>query len=105
MSHCSQHNVAFIVDEVQSGVLSSGTFWAHEQWGLDDAPDIVTFAKKMQVGVFSIPVMIRFTYAHALSLSLSLSLTHSLTHTLSLSLARPAYLTFDRPVYLYQRFS
>jgi 4-aminobutyrate aminotransferase / (S)-3-amino-2-methylpropionate transaminase len=44
----SQHDIAFIVDEVQSGVLTSGTFWAHEQWGLDDAPDIVTFAKKMQ---------------------------------------------------------
>ena len=48
-SLAAQHDVAFIVDEVQSGVLSSGTFWAHEQWGLDDPPDIVTFAKKMQV--------------------------------------------------------
>lgn len=44
-----KHNVAFIVDEVQSGVLSSGSFWAHEQWGLDDPPDMVTFAKKMQI--------------------------------------------------------
>eukprot|EP00049_Salpingoeca_infusionum_P018076 m.355658 g.355658 ORF g.355658 m.355658 type:complete len:464 (+) comp17301_c0_seq1:121-1512(+) len=40
--------IAFIVDEVQSGVLASGTFWAHEQWGCDP-PDIVTFAKKMQI--------------------------------------------------------
>lgn len=44
-----KHDVAFIVDEVQTGVLTSGTFWAHQQWGLDDAPDIVTFAKKMQI--------------------------------------------------------
>lgn len=42
-------DIAFIVDEVQSGVLTSGTFWAHSQWGLQDGPDIVTFAKKMQI--------------------------------------------------------
>ncbi len=34
---------------MQSGVISSGKFWAHQTWGLDDPPDIVTFAKKMQV--------------------------------------------------------
>ncbi len=30
-------------------MVGSGSFWAHELWGLDDAPDIVTFAKKMQI--------------------------------------------------------
>ena len=36
-----------IVDEVQTGVAVSGTFWAHEQWNLESPPDFVTFAKKM----------------------------------------------------------
>jgi 4-aminobutyrate aminotransferase/(S)-3-amino-2-methylpropionate transaminase len=44
------HDVALIVDEVQTGGGATGTFWAHEAWGLDDPPDIVTFSKKMQLG-------------------------------------------------------
>lgn len=44
--------VVLIVDEVQTGVGATGTFWAHEAWGLDDPPDIVTFSKKMQLGGF-----------------------------------------------------
>ncbi|KAJ9095818.1 hypothetical protein QFC19_007433 [Naganishia cerealis] len=45
-----KHGVSFIVDEVQTGVGATGTFWAHEKWGLseEDAPDFVTFSKKMQ---------------------------------------------------------
>ena len=27
--------IYMIVDEVQTGVCTSGTYWAHEQWGLD----------------------------------------------------------------------
>lgn len=42
-------DITFIVDEVQTGVCASGTFWAHESWGLTTPPDIVTFAKKMQI--------------------------------------------------------
>lgn len=41
---------AFIVDEVQTGGGSAGTMWAHEQWNLPEAPDIVTFAKKLITG-------------------------------------------------------
>ena len=39
-----------IVDEVQTGVGGTGTFWAHEKWGLakGEEPDIVTFSKKFQ---------------------------------------------------------
>ena len=44
-----KHNVLLIVDEVQTGVGATGTFWAHEQWGLATPPDIVTFSKKMQI--------------------------------------------------------
>jgi len=45
-----RHGVLMIVDEVQTGVGSTGTFWAHEKWGLEkgEEPDIVTFSKKFQ---------------------------------------------------------
>ncbi|KAK9464047.1 aminotransferase class-III-domain-containing protein [Lipomyces oligophaga] len=43
-----KHNVLLIVDEVQTGVAATGTFWAHDQWQLTDPPDIVTFSKKFQ---------------------------------------------------------
>jgi 4-aminobutyrate aminotransferase / (S)-3-amino-2-methylpropionate transaminase len=45
-----RHGVLMIVDEVQTGVGSTGTFWAHEKWGLSkgNEPDIVTFSKKFQ---------------------------------------------------------
>ncbi|XP_065180947.1 4-aminobutyrate aminotransferase, mitochondrial-like isoform X1 [Sycon ciliatum] len=44
-----ESGAAFIVDEVQTGVGTTGAMWAHERWDLDDAPDFMTFAKKMQV--------------------------------------------------------
>lgn len=50
-----KHGAFFIADEVQTGVGATGTFWAHEKWGLsaEDAPDFVTFSKKMQqAGIF-----------------------------------------------------
>jgi 4-aminobutyrate aminotransferase/(S)-3-amino-2-methylpropionate transaminase len=43
------YGVSFMVDEVQTGVGSTGKFWAHEHWDLETPPDIVTFAKKMQI--------------------------------------------------------
>ena len=39
-----QAGAAFIVDEVQTGGGTAGTLWAHEQWNLPEAPDVVTFA-------------------------------------------------------------
>eukprot|EP01087_Luapelamoeba_hula_P008982 TRINITY_DN2288_c0_g1_i1.p1 TRINITY_DN2288_c0_g1~~TRINITY_DN2288_c0_g1_i1.p1 ORF type:complete len:518 (-),score=98.24 TRINITY_DN2288_c0_g1_i1:30-1583(-) len=45
-------DVAFIVDEVQTGVGVTGKFWAHEHWNLSTPPDIVTFSKKMQAAGF-----------------------------------------------------
>jgi len=47
-----KNNIAFICDEVQTGVAITGKWWAHEYWGLEDSPDIVTFAKKMSTGGF-----------------------------------------------------
>lgn len=46
----ADHGVAFIVDEVQTGAGSTGKFWAHQHWNLDNPPDLVTFSKKMQTG-------------------------------------------------------
>lgn len=43
-----RHDVLLIVDEVQTGVGATGKFWAHEHWGLEDPPDMVTFSKKAQ---------------------------------------------------------
>ncbi|PRP82232.1 4-aminobutyrate transaminase [Planoprotostelium fungivorum] len=47
-----EHDVALIVDEVQTGVGATGKFWAHEHWDLDTPPDVVTFSKKMQAAGF-----------------------------------------------------
>eukprot|EP00117_Sycon_ciliatum_P002751 scpid51550/ scgid7845/ 4-aminobutyrate aminotransferase, mitochondrial; (S)-3-amino-2-methylpropionate transaminase; GABA aminotransferase; Gamma-amino-N-butyrate transaminase; L-AIBAT len=47
-----EFGAAFIVDEVQTGVATTGSMWAHEQWNLPNPPDIMSFAKKMQIGGF-----------------------------------------------------
>ncbi|KAI7907629.1 4-aminobutyrate aminotransferase [Cokeromyces recurvatus] len=49
---CQKNDVLLIVDEVQTGVGATGTFWAHEAWHLPDPPDIVTFSKKFQAAGF-----------------------------------------------------
>ena len=43
-----RNNILMIVDEVQTGVGATGKFWAHEHWGLQDPPDMMTFSKKAQ---------------------------------------------------------
>ncbi|XP_065898677.1 4-aminobutyrate aminotransferase, mitochondrial-like [Dysidea avara] len=47
---CKRNDMEMIVDEVQTGMGSTGNMWAHEKWGLDEPPDYVTFGKKMQLG-------------------------------------------------------
>jgi L-lysine 6-transaminase len=42
------HDALFIVDEVQTGVGTTGTPWAYQQLGIQ--PDVVAFSKKAQVG-------------------------------------------------------
>src|SRR5215210_6083187 len=42
------HNALFILDEVQTGVGTTGTPWAYQQLGLQ--PDVVAFGKKAQLG-------------------------------------------------------
>jgi L-lysine 6-transaminase len=43
-----RHDALFILDEVQTGVGTTGTAWAYQQLGI--TPDVVAFAKKAQVG-------------------------------------------------------
>jgi len=58
--------IYFIVDEVQTGVCTSGDFWAHDHWNLPSPPDFVTFAKKMQsAGFYSVEELTELTpYRH-----------------------------------------
>lgn len=49
---CRDHDVMFIVDEVQTGGGGTGEWWTHTSWGLDSPPDMVTFSKKLQLGGF-----------------------------------------------------
>jgi len=45
---CRRYDALFVLDEVQTGMGLTGTAWAYQQLGLE--PDIVAFAKKVQVG-------------------------------------------------------
>ncbi|WP_061298954.1 L-lysine 6-transaminase [Herbidospora cretacea] len=45
---CHRHEALFVLDEVQTGVGATGAPWAYRGMGLQ--PDVVAFAKKMQVG-------------------------------------------------------
>ncbi len=42
-----ENDALFVVDEVQTGVGLTGSFWAHQQLGVQ--PDLLAFGKKMQV--------------------------------------------------------
>ncbi len=44
---CNEHEIMFIVDEVQTGVGLTGKMWAHEHF--DFKPDMLAFGKKTQV--------------------------------------------------------
>jgi L-lysine 6-transaminase len=45
---CHRYDALFVLDEVQTGCGLTGTPWCYQQFGLQ--PDIVAFAKKLQVG-------------------------------------------------------
>jgi L-lysine 6-transaminase len=45
---CHEYDALFVLDEVQTGVGTTGTPWAYQQLGLE--PDVVAFGKKVQVG-------------------------------------------------------
>jgi L-lysine 6-transaminase len=73
-----ERGALLIFDEVQTGVGLTGTWWAHQQ--LEVTPDIIYFAKKMQVGgilvsrriddvdnVFKVPSRISSTWGGSLT--------------------------------------
>src|SRR5262252_426051 len=45
---CREYDALFVLDEVQTGVGTTGTAWAYQQLGLE--PDVVAFGKKVQLG-------------------------------------------------------
>lgn len=47
---CKRQDVTFLIDEVQTGGGSTGKLWCHEWFDLPEAPDLVTFSKKMLTG-------------------------------------------------------
>ena len=46
---CSQHDVLLMIDEVQTGVGRTGTFYAYQGYGVH--PDVVTTAKGLAGGL------------------------------------------------------
>src|SRR6266699_5360880 len=76
---CREGDALFVLDEVQTGVGLTGTAWAYQQLGLE--PDIVAFAKKVQLGgimagrrvdevvnnVFAVPGRINSTWGGGLA--------------------------------------
>jgi L-lysine 6-transaminase len=44
---CDEHEIMFILDEVQTGLGLTGNMWAYEHFGI--VPDILSFGKKAQV--------------------------------------------------------
>ena len=63
---CKKNDILFIVDEVQTGVGATGTFWAHEAWDLPTSPDMVTFSKKFQAAGFYLNQRLRPTQPYRL---------------------------------------
>eukprot|EP00924_Labyrinthula_sp_SR-Ha-C_P011421 snap_masked-scaffold_46-processed-gene-0.42-mRNA-1 protein AED:0.01 eAED:0.01 QI:0/-1/0/1/-1/1/1/0/492 len=47
-----ERGIYMIIDEVQTGGGNTGKIWHHENFELDDSPDLVTFSKKMLTGGF-----------------------------------------------------
>jgi len=44
---CDEHEIFFIIDEVQSGMCATGAFWSHQRQQVK--PDAIAFGKKTQV--------------------------------------------------------
>jgi L-lysine 6-transaminase len=44
---CDEHEILFILDEVQTGIGLTGKFWSYEHYDIE--PDLISFGKKTQV--------------------------------------------------------
>jgi len=47
---CEKYGMRLLIDEVQTGGGSTGKMWCHEHFNLRQAPDLVTYSKKMLTG-------------------------------------------------------
>jgi len=47
---CMKTGTRLLIDEVQTGGGSTGKMWCHEHFNLREAPDLVTYSKKMLTG-------------------------------------------------------
>ena len=51
---CDENEIMLIYDEVQTGIGITGKMWAHQHYGEDCRPDIISFGKKTQIcGIFA----------------------------------------------------
>ena len=51
---CDEKDIMLIYDEVQTGIGITGKMWAHQHYGEDCRPDIISFGKKTQIcGIFA----------------------------------------------------
>ncbi len=53
---CRQHGTLLVMDEVQTGLGRTGTFFCHQHWGLE--PDIITISKALSGGFVPIGAML-----------------------------------------------
>lgn len=53
---CRRHGVRTICDEIQMGVGRAGTFYAHEQFGID--PDVILLGKSLAGGYYPLSAVI-----------------------------------------------
>src|SRR5207249_390910 len=53
---CKTHGTQFVVDEIQTGLGRTGTFFAHEQYNVQ--PDIITVSKALSGGYIPVGAML-----------------------------------------------
>jgi acetylornithine aminotransferase len=61
---CRDHGTLLVLDEVQTGLGRTGTFWYHEQEGLE--PDIVTTGKGLSGGIYPMSAALMTAEVHEL---------------------------------------
>ncbi len=62
---CEKHNVLLVIDEVQTGIGRTGTFFCYEQYGI--TPDIVTLAKALGNGLPLSAILVKNKFSQFLS--------------------------------------
>jgi len=75
---CREAGALFIMDEVQTGIGRTGTFWCHEQFGV--APDLICASKALSGGYVPVAaVLSRDDVFRAVYSSMERALVHSTT--------------------------